>query len=393
MKKSNLGLLAALLVSGASFAQVSIQSTGSNSVVSIVPNGSENVAIGTVIPGGSASTAVGSGSLSKNTGGIGNSAFGYGALRNNNGYENCAFGLSALSLNSAGSYNVAIGTAAGKNSLGSYNTYLGSSSGFNVTGSNNTIIGARILGTSSMSNHVIIGDGAGNQRIFITNLGNMGLGNTNPQARLEVTSGTTGVSGLRFTNLLSTSTAAATNGKALTVDALGNVILVPMVAAPAVTNGWTNIGNATTNPATNFLGTTDAQPLVVRTSNIEAYRVAANGKVSVGTVNAPTTIGGADINAYRLFVKGGILTDEVRVRTAWADYVFANDYTLKPLAEVEKYIVANKHLPNVPSAKTVENEGVSVGNMLRIQQEKIEELTLYLIQLQKEVNTLKQSVK
>ncbi|NHN25780.1 hypothetical protein FIA58_008850 [Flavobacterium jejuense] len=113
-----------------------------------------------------------------------------------------------------------------------------------------------------------------------------------------------------------------------------------------------------------------------------------DGRVGIGTENTPTAIGSANLSAYKLYVKGGILTEEVRVRTGWADYVFANDYNLKSLAEVENFIVKNKHLPNVPSAKQVEEEGVSLGEMARIQQEKIEELTLYIIEQNKRIEAL-----
>ncbi|MFT5822282.1 MAG: hypothetical protein ACI8ZM_003538 [Crocinitomix sp.] len=113
------------------------------------------------------------------------------------------------------------------------------------------------------------------------------------------------------------------------------------------------------------------------------------GRVAIGTTNTPTTIGGQNISAYRLFVKGGILADEVRVRTGWADYVFADEYKLPTLAEVGAFIDENGHLPNVPSAAQVEEEGIEIGEITRIQQEKIEELTLYLIEIQKELELMK----
>jgi hypothetical protein len=113
------------------------------------------------------------------------------------------------------------------------------------------------------------------------------------------------------------------------------------------------------------------------------------GRVGIGTTNTPTIIGGEDISEYRLFVAGGILTDEVRVRTGWADYVFADDYKLPTLIEVGAFINENGHLPNVPSAQQVEEEGIEIGEITRIQQEKIEELTLYMIGMQKEIEILK----
>jgi hypothetical protein len=73
----------------------------------------------------------------------------------------------------------------------------------------------------------------------------------------------------------------------------------------------------------------------------------------------------------------------------WGDYVFDKDYKLKPLNEVENYISENKHLPDIPSAKEVETEGLSIADMRAKQMVKIEELTLYMIQQQKEIEELK----
>jgi len=72
----------------------------------------------------------------------------------------------------------------------------------------------------------------------------------------------------------------------------------------------------------------------------------------------------------------------------WSDFVFDEDYELKSLAEVEAYIVANKHLPDVPSEEEVLANGLDLGEMQAIQQQKIEELTLYIIQQQKQMDAL-----
>lgn len=97
-------------------------------------------------------------------------------------------------------------------------------------------------------------------------------------------------------------------------------------------------------------------------------------------------------NTYRLSVKGKIRAEEIKVYNTWADYVFANNYLLKPLSEVEKFIKENGHLPNVPSATEVKENGLELGEMSKIQQEKIEELTLYLIDQNKQIETLKLQV-
>lgn len=110
-----------------------------------------------------------------------------------------------------------------------------------------------------------------------------------------------------------------------------------------------------------------------------------NATVSVGTIEYPSSVGGVDTSDYKLFVGGGILAEEVRVSTGWADYVFSDTYKLLSLNEVETFINTYGHLPNMPGAQEVENDGIEVGDMIRLQQEKIEELTLYIIQLNKKL--------
>jgi hypothetical protein len=96
---------------------------------------------------------------------------------------------------------------------------------------------------------------------------------------------------------------------------------------------------------------------------------------------------------YRLYVKDGILTEKVKVAvylsSNWSDYVFADDYHLQPLSEVEAYIKAHKHLPSIPSAQEIVDEGgIDVQQMMAKQMEKIEELTLYIIAQEKRIATL-----
>ncbi|MDN5215681.1 hypothetical protein QQ020_26625 [Fulvivirgaceae bacterium BMA12] len=108
-----------------------------------------------------------------------------------------------------------------------------------------------------------------------------------------------------------------------------------------------------------------------------------NGNVGIGTSNP---------GAFKLAVTGGIRATEVKVETGWFDFVFEDDYDLRSLEEVEEFIKANKHLPEIPSAKEVEENGVNLGEMEGRLLQKIEELTLYIIDQQKEIKTLKGKV-
>lgn len=114
-------------------------------------------------------------------------------------------------------------------------------------------------------------------------------------------------------------------------------------------------------------------------------KLQVDGRVFIGTPSQATN----DYDAnYKLLVNGKVLVrNEVYVRQGgigWADYVFAKDYKLMPLQEVEQHIQQKGYLPNMPSAAEVERDGIAVGNIIKLQQEKIEELTLYLIEMKKQ---------
>jgi hypothetical protein len=148
------------------------------------------------------------------------------------------------------------------------------------------------------------------------------------------------------------------------------------------------------------------------------FRVKASGFTQIGSqtgminaallnLNLNSTLAGASAdNAldvfdqttnkvnFRVKASGFVYAREVNVlasATNFPDYVFDNDYKLNSLENLEKYIKANKHLPGVPTAKEVEKNGLNIGEISRIQMEKIEELTLYIIELKKEVEALKKN--
>ncbi len=106
---------------------------------------------------------------------------------------------------------------------------------------------------------------------------------------------------------------------------------------------------------------------------------------------AAVGIGTWDTRGYKLAVVGGTLCDRIKVAVpgsaSWSDHVFNEQYQLRPLEEVELYIKQNKHLPNIPSADEMVKEGNDLGRTDAKLLEKIEELTLYIIELKKEVNT------
>lgn len=375
-----------------------------------------------------------------------------------------------------------------------------------------------------------------------TNVG-IGTGATAPSTRLQVTSATAGTSGVRLTNLTSSTTATTGNGKALSVDASGNIILTPTLNT--ISNVYSSDGvlsanrtmtmngkNLTVNPSTansqffingtsgkvgigtitpkaflDINGLTNGQIFAdnveqinktivlnvgslvtssdpssagnrlltffdMPTSNLissprtffniedrndnnrfrhfaitgessffqlndraqkqvfqvyedgefvqlnmpkvdshiiiggaEAFPIAHQFWVKSGTskfekdvymdtnlgIGTTSFVDGADV--YRLAVKGAIRADRVKVYTTWADFVFEDKYKLPTIQEVEKQIKSKGHLKDIPSAKEVEKSGIELGEMNKLLLQKIEEMTLYIIDLNKRLGIMEKKTK
>jgi hypothetical protein len=120
----------------------------------------------------------------------------------------------------------------------------------------------------------------------------------------------------------------------------------------------------------------------------------STGSIGIGVTAAADFKSGVkfQVNGGSYFA-GRVRCHEVEVALAptfaWPDYVFNTDYNLKPLYEVESFVMANKHLPGVPSQAEIANDGVKLGEMNATLLQKVEELTLYMINLQKENDALK----
>jgi hypothetical protein len=93
--------------------------------------------------------------------------------------------------------------------------------------------------------------------------------------------------------------------------------------------------------------------------------------------------------AFKLDVNGTIRAKEIKVEAQTADFVFEPEYQLRSLDEVESFILDNKHLPDIPSAAAMEEKGVNLAEMNKLLLMKVEELTLYMIELRNEINALK----
>lgn len=205
------------------------------------------------------------------------------------------------------------------------------------------------------------------ERVSILPTGNVGIGTISPTAQLHTT-GSVRLAGL---------TGDSSQTRVIVSDSSGKLFYRNV--ATLATGTWSAKGNAGTRPDSNFVGTTDNQRLAFRTNNTEQMTILANGSVGIGTSVMPN-------DSAKLAVKGTIYAKKVRViSSGWADYVFKKDYQLPPLAQVEQYINAHQHLPGVIPASEVEKKGFDLGDNQVVLLQKIEELTLYLIDQHKKV--------
>ena len=254
---------------------------------------------------------------------------------NTTGHDNVFLGFKSGFNNLTSANNVFIGVSAGQNNSNNLNTYIGHLSGINTAGGQNTFLGARSGENVVGSKNVVLGYCAAKDGVL--GEGNVIIGS---QAGMS----------LSGSNKLFIENTAKSN--------------------PLIYGEFDN----------------DVVKLNAQKVGI-GYESLGSSEYGFGGFPTATT---PDLSDYRIFVKGGVLAEEVRVRTdLWPDYVFENDYELLPLSEVEQYIIENKHLPNMPSAAEVEEDGLALGNIVKLQQEKIEELTLHLIEQQKEMEAMK----
>lgn len=245
---------------------------------------------------------------------------------NTTGMNNLGLGFGSLMVNTTGESNAGVGTySLIKNTTGSRNLAIGSSS---------------MQENLSGDNNVAIGFGA--LRSVASTSSNVAIG--------------------AYSGFATTGT--------------GGVFIGSEAGRSETTGGKLYISNSNT-----------VTPLV--------YGDFSAGFVSIGNVPVAKRNIARDAGTYSLIVEKGILSEKLKVALKssgdWADYVFEPEYksNMLTLEEVEAFTIKNKHLPNVPSASELVEKGLDFNETSRMFMEKIEELTLYLIEMNKEIKTLK----
>ena len=279
--------------------------------------------------------------------------------------------------------NVGIGTNAPESMLDVNGTFrLGITTGGMAYAIGLTrLSNAQLYGTTS-AGLLLGGDATGVDATILPN-GNVGIGTINPAYKLDVQNGSVNIgtganifyragSYLSIGNMSNTNTPyIAFNAFLTTSDiATGKNLVTPNYNS----GGALIIRGEAGNSGLHFYQKNYANgtpPYDINTFT-EVLTLTSAGNVGIGT----TTTGD-----YKLAVNGAIGARRVKVTQAgWADFVFDPAYNLSPLSEIENYVKANRHLPDVPAAAEVEKDGLDLGEMDKKLLQKIEELTLYLIE-------------
>lgn len=211
--------------------------------------------------------------------------------------------------------------------------------------------------------------GTSQPRMTLNDFGKVGIGTLAPWAKLDIRTG--GASGTDQDALnIKNPSSAAYAGVTLTMGSGSNSFSTIQAQRNNLTNGSTLIFNTSDASET-------SQPRMI---------INDAGNIGIGTLQP---------GSFKLAVEGKIAARGVKVTLAnpFPDYVFESNYQLRPLANLESYINQNKHLPGIPSAAEVKKEGgIELGEMNVKLLEKIEELTLYVIELKKENEQMKKEI-
>lgn len=279
------------------------------------------------------------------------------------GDENVYVGQSA-GAGASGKESVFVGKSTGINASGDLNVFVGKETGFGVSGTANVALGTWTFKNGQGNKNMILGHFSGyeiqsSENVIIgANAGkNFGKNSTEPNINN------------RGRNV------AIGYGSGFHATGDRNVFIGTWAG-----RGLTDISDQLYIQNSDFESSEDpTTPLI--------YGDFATKQVGIGT---------NDVAGYALAVKGHVVAEEITVKaysSGWADYVFAENYDLMSLTELEKEIEKLGHLPEVPSTEDVLENGHKVGEMDVILLKKVEELTLYLIEMNKAIETLQENEK
>jgi hypothetical protein len=335
--------------------RMAIYTTAPGEHLTLQENGGGNVGIGTTSPGAALEINAGGNNLRLSRSSFNSFQLGNGTVSGINGFHlsdiSTGFTPFSIAQNTTGTFvmndggNVGIGTSGPGSKLtvagtGQFTSWASPSSGtglelgFGGYANNGTIVvydrtgsGYKEITYDAAAQHFYI---AGLEKVTINSSGNVGIGATSPGSKLTVE----GTGQFR-------SWASPSSGVGLELGYGGYTNNGTIVAYDRTANGYKDI-------------TYDASAQHFYIAGSEKVTINSSGNVGIGTTSPDA--------AYKLSVNGNIRAKKMVVETGWSDYVFKDDYKLRSLSSLETFIKQNKHLPEVPSAKEVEEKGISVGD-------------------------------
>ena len=215
--------------------------------------------------------------------------------------------------------------------------------------------------------------------MVIDHIGQVGVGTTTPTTRLEVSGTLAAPSNIRIKNSGGTWTGNDEIGRySFYTSDVSGIGVRELAAIEAVNDHGASASTAS--------GALAFYTSAYNSPEVEAARITGTGNVLVGKTTQNNS-------AYKLDVEGIIRANEVIVNTTGADFVFAPEYKLPTLSEVEFFIKENNHLPDMAPASEMKERGMNVSEMQTRLLQKVEELTLYTIEQNNAIEELKQIVK
>lgn len=267
---------------------------------------------------------------------------------------------------------------------------IGSDASIN-SGGTTTNLGMAVFGNNSLEFST-----NGTKRFVINGSGNIGIGTALPIAKLDVIGdinisagnsfkvGGVAINGSQWLSGSNNSISYSSGniGIGTTTPSLPLEVNGGIKAKYLYTNDITGmyVGNAVDGLGSGYTGglfyAYGSNPLYFYTNGVSRMYIKNDGNIGIGVTNPH----------YKLTVEGTIAAREVKVTAeTWADFVFHPTYKLRTLGEVEQFIKINSHLPEIPTVTEIKENGISLGEMNAKLLQKIEELTLYMIEQQKQM--------
>ncbi|MCK9612361.1 MAG: hypothetical protein PHR81_00615 [Bacteroidales bacterium] len=349
----------------------------------------------------------------------------------------------------AGEYSVTISDNSscgnGEKYYLSFNLREPGKEGWTMDGNYNTSPPGQFIGTAD--NNDLVFKTNGMERLTISKDGNVGVGVNNPDTKLGV-NGNMNITGILKSDSLAGDgfkfdSTSAKSYNLVYADEVGTIITLsdPFVVGTQIhfcgtpSTAWFLGGNQinSTNANANYIGTCNYRPFRIFTNGSERFRITEDGNLGIGTddpENYKAKIDAGEDNGlwiktthgnsqYGYCFKMDVDRDDTKAMAVWnsgienflvygsgrvfareitvslgtlGDFVFDKDYNLMTIRDLEKFIYKNHHLPGIPSANEVNSNGLNVGEFQNLLLQKIEELTLYVIELNKKNEEMEKEI-